>query len=140
MTYNLTDAELELIRILDSIDVGAPLTAADAETLGAHYDAVVDELSEAHLFLDSKNVARQVESADGKSFPAMCLADRIDRLLCGVRDDVVERLRELAAGFLPSLKECWTFSDQQQHTHSWHDMLDFVEKWKAKIGEALNNG
>ena len=35
-----------------------------------------------------------------------------------------KRLKEAAE----SIRKHWSFDEQQQHTHSWHDREDFIEK------------
>jgi hypothetical protein len=42
-------------------------------------------------------------------------------------DSVMELLTEL--------DQWWSFDNAQQHTHSWHDKQDFLERWRAKAAE-----
>lgn len=35
--------------------------------------------------------------------------------------------------FAEVLREWWSFSDQQQHTHSWHTREDFIERELPKL-------
>lgn len=37
---------------------------------------------------------------------------------------------------LEDLNFAWSFDDNQQHTHSWHDKQDFMEKWRVAIARA----
>lgn len=37
--------------------------------------------------------------------------------------------------FAEELRKWWRFDDRQQHTHSWHDREDFIEK---KLPELLS--
>jgi hypothetical protein len=46
------------------------------------------------------------------------------------------RLMEL----LTELDQWWRFDNAQQHTHSWHDKQDFLERWRAKAAEGAAIG
>jgi hypothetical protein len=45
--------------------------------------------------------------------------------------------------FAEELRKWWSFDDRQQHTHSWHDRENFIEKklpelLKAERASAIN--
>ncbi len=61
------------------------------------------------------------------------------------RREIEERLGEKLSktptrptpeAILEDLKDAWSFNKHQQHTHSWHDKQDFIEKWTAAIARA----
>jgi hypothetical protein len=45
------------------------------------------------------------------------------------------RIVELEALLREGVK-AWSFNDEQQHTHTWHERADWVEKVKAALGDA----
>lgn len=49
--------------------------------------------------------------------------------------EVLRRVEQAAAlrareEILADLDKYWSFTEEQQHTHSWHDKQDFLKKWK----------
>lgn len=39
----------------------------------------------------------------------------------------------MCAEFLTDLDWCWSFDNSQQHTHSWHDKQDFMERARKAL-------
>jgi hypothetical protein len=48
--------------------------------------------------------------------------------------EMCKRIVELEALLREGMK-AWSFSDEQQHTHTWHDRADWVAKVKAALKE-----
>jgi hypothetical protein len=41
---------------------------------------------------------------------------------------------EAASAILDDLDKCWSFDNDQQHTHTWHTKQGFMHKHRSKVG------
>lgn len=57
-----------------------------------------------------------------------CLS-AINAVLAQEREQSRNRLSKLVI----DLDEYWSFDNAQQHTHSWHDKQDFMERLRAEL-------
>jgi hypothetical protein len=44
-----------------------------------------------------------------------------------------ERLQGVLNWVLADIRKWWSFSNSQQHTHSWHSREDFIEELRKRI-------
>ena len=50
-------------------------------------------------------------------------------------DPFNEPRRDLAAMLTGQLRKYWSFNNRKEHTHSWHDREDFIDKLLPKLLE-----
>lgn len=91
--------------------------------------AVDDNLPNYEVGEDEANRIERIEEAG-------CELDRVTKERDAARAEA-ERMRALLKEMLANVERSWTFDDGQRHTHSWHDLQDFRERWHKRIDAAL---